>query len=489
MNSSPTRRAPRARPLATYPQRVLSGFGMAQHAVCRYAAPAGSEELADLLARASAEGMPVALRGTGNSYGDAITNEHRLVIEMTRLNQLLHFDRDEGVVDVEPGFTYQNLWELSIPNGFWPAVVPGTMKPTLAGCAAMNIHGKNNFKAGPIGDYILEFDLVTSAGHKLTCSRTENADIFHAAIGGLGMLGVFTRLRLQLRKVESGLLRVEGPLAHNLEEMFSIFEERLPRSDYLVGWIDGLASGRALGRGVIHQANYITAAEDPEGPEQTLRVERQGLPNRLFGVPRGLLWRALRPFTNNAGMRLINTAKYWAGRQEARRGSYLQSHVQFAFLLDYIPNWKYAYGPGGFIQYQPFVPKERACEVFRELLTLCQRKGMPPYLVVLKRHRPDPFLLTHGLDGYSLAMDIRVHGWGRERVWALASQLTERVLEAGGKFYFAKDAVIGPEDARRAFGRDRLEAFATLKRRLDPHNLFQSDLSRRVFGELFGSRR
>ena len=96
----------------------------------------------------------------------------------------------------------------------------------------------------------------------------------------------------------------------------------------------------------------------------------------------------------------------------------------------------------------------------------------------MKRHRPDPFLLTHAVDGYSLAMDFPARE--RDRLWALCHQMSEPVLAAGGKFYFAKDSVLRPVDVERAFGPERLAAFFALKRRLDPQGLLRSDLMRRA---------
>ena len=60
--------------------------------------------------------------------------------------------------------------------------------------------------------------------------------------------------------------------------------------------------------------------------------------------------------------------------------------------------------------------------------------------------------------------------------------MTQVVLDAGGRFYFAKDLVISAADAQRFLPADRLEAFRALKRRHDPGGLLASDLSRRVLG-------
>jgi decaprenylphospho-beta-D-ribofuranose 2-oxidase len=478
---SPKAAPPRTSLRTSAPWRVLDGFGRAVKAACRYAAPRDAGELAALLAQAREEGLSVTFRGAGRSYGDASLNATGLVLDLTRFNRMLCFDPEAGVVEAEPGLTIEGLWRRTIEDGWWPAVVPGTMFPTLGGCLAMNIHGKNNFKAGTIGEHVLDFDLLTPGGDVLRCSREENADVFHAVIGGAGLLGAVTRLRLRLKRVESGLLRVEPLVARSFEEMFDRFEERLPEADYLVGWIDAWREGR----GLLHQANYVPAAEDPVGPA-SLHVERQGLPPRILGLPRSQIWRFMTLFMNDPGVRLTNYGKYETARWSWPGKTYLQSHVAFAFLLDYVPNWRLAYGREGFVQYQLFVPKEAARRVMPEVLKVCRERGIVSTLGVLKRHRPDPFLLTHALDGYSLALDFAVKGKGWPGLQTLAREMTARVLDAGGSFYLAKDALLNREELARAYG-ERLVRFREMKRRLDPDGVLTSDLARRLVEEEGGA--
>jgi decaprenylphospho-beta-D-ribofuranose 2-oxidase len=460
------------------PWRVLHGFGRAVRAACRYAAPQTVDELADTLRRAAAEGLTVAFRGAGRSYGDAALNARGLVIDTSALRDVLNWDRTTGIMETQPGLTIEDLWRRTIADGFWPAVVPGTMRPTLGGCVSMNVHGKNNFKAGPFGDHVLEIDLLTPGGDLLRCSRSERPEVFHAAIGGLGLLGVITRVKMRLTHVDSGLVRVQPIRTRHLEDTFDAFEAKLPASDYLVGWIDCFARGRSLGRGVLHAANYLQPGEDPD-PAATLSPERQGLPSRVFGVPMHGMWRLIRLLTNDPGVSLVNTLKYQSSRWEHGR-AYLQSHAAFAFLLDYVPGWRLAYGPGGFIQYQVFVPHATARACMRDVLEQCQRAGLRSYLGVLKRHRPDDFLLSHALDGWSLALDFRVTESNRQRLWALTDALTERVLDAGGTFYFAKDAVLNAAQVRRAYGDERVQRFLEIKARLDPRGVLANDLWRRA---------
>jgi decaprenylphospho-beta-D-ribofuranose 2-oxidase len=457
------------------PWRVLDGFGRAVNAASHYLAPRSIDELASSLQLARREAVTVTFRGAGRSYGDAALNTNNLVIDTSTLDRVLQWDPTTGIFSAEPGLTIEGLWRRTIEDGYWPAVVPGTMRPTLGGCVAMNIHGKNNFKAGSFGEHLLEVELLTTEGERLLCSRTQNADLFHAVVGGLGLLGAITKVTLKLKKIESGNLRVRALTAPDLESMFDLFERHLPSSDYLVGWIDCLAPGKGLGRGQLHAANYLHADEDPHAKE-SLHVENQGLPSTILGFPKSQLWRFMRPFLNNPGVSLVNSAKFYSSWL-AHEKTFLQSHVAFAFLLDYVPNWRLSYGAGGFIQYQIFVPHSTARQCLHDVLAMCHQEHLCSFLGVLKRHRPDPFLLTHALDGWSLALDFKADD--KPKLWSFTERLTERVLEAGGKFYFAKDAVLRPQDARRAYG-DQLSQFAALRNRVDPSGLLSSDLWRRI---------
>lgn len=459
----------------------VEAWGRASSSVGYVFRPSVVDELAELFVVARRLGLTVGFKGGGNSYGDAFSNSEQIVLDTSRLNRILAWEPDSGRVTVEPGVTMTQLWRYVLQDGWWPPIVTGTAKTTVGGNAAMNTHGKNGWRKGTFGDHVLEFELLMPSGETIVCSREENADIFHAAIGGAGLLGCFTSLTLQMTRIYSGLLNVEAVARPNLDGLIEYFDEHVDRSDYIVGWVDAFAKGSNIGRGEIHRADYLAEGED-RYPAQTMRLDAQGVPDTLFWfVPKSALWRFARPLTNNLGFRMVNAAKYFmAVRNEGH--TYRQSHVAFHFLLDYMPNWKYSYGPDGLIQYQVFLPKETAAEGFKQIFRTCQRKGRPNYLSVLKRHRPDDFLMTYSLDGYSMAMDFKITRRNRAEIVKLTRELDGIVLEAGGRFYFAKDSTLRPEVARAYLGEETIAEFKELKERCDPEGLIQTDLWRRVFG-------
>jgi FAD/FMN-containing dehydrogenase len=434
--------APAAQPAEAAPAprlEYLEGFGRYDFAVSWVYRPRSAAELAAAIADARRRGLSICFRGAGRSYGDAALNQGGAVIETTALDRILAFDADTGIVHAEAGCTIGDLWRFAVPRGFWPPVVPGTMHVTLGGAAAMNIHGKNNWQAGPFGEHVTELGLLRPDGTQERCGPERHPELFRAVVSGAGRLGCITDLKVKLNRVHSGYLEVRAEACGDLPSMLALVDRAKSDWHYVVGWIDCFARGRALGRGLVHVANYL--APDHPRAGQGLTVAAQSLPARFFGVvPAAILWRLVRPFANNAGMRAVNALKYLAGRLRSGH-TYHQSHAAYAFLLDYVPDWRNIYLPGGFIQYHLFVPKEHARAVLSRAVELQHQLGVVAFLGVLKRHRPDAFAMTHAVDGFSLALDLPVTRANASALRRLCAEYDALLERSGGRVYLAKDSV------------------------------------------------
>ena len=458
---------------------LFENFGHSLRAASYRCRPECVEEIYDIFRLAKQNGLTVTARGAGRSYNDAALNGGGIVLDMTAMNRILEWDPVSGKVKCEPGVTLERLWQRVEPDGWWPPVVSGTMKTTLGGCLSTNIHGKNNFKMGTIGEHVLEFTAMLPTGAEVTCSPKLNADLFYSMISGLGMLGIFTSITLQMKHIESGLLEVHAWPVPDLHEHLSFILDKAPHFDYTVGWMDTMTGGKGLGRGQIHAANYLHGTDDKDARE-TLKLENQILPPRIFGLfPKSILYIFMKPFANNLGWWGVNIAKYTAS---LRTHTFRQSHAAFHFLLDYVPNWELSYGRGGLIQYQSFLPRETAEACWREMLTISLKRGMPSYLGVTKRHRPDKFLISHAVDGFSLALDFKVTDSRRSSLRQMLKEFDDLVIQAGGRFYFAKNSETSAEHTRSFLGDETVAKFKKLKKRCDPDELLESDLYRRVFG-------
>lgn len=464
---------------------VRQSWGMTARSVAEVVYPTTAADLSQAFELARASGRSIGAHGNGRSYGDAALNDGQLLVDFRSMARVLDWDPDSGRITVQPGLTLRDLWQRVLRDGWWPPVVTGTMYTTVGGMVAANAHGKNNWKYGPIGEHVLAFELVTPDGTVREVTRDNDPELFHAAIGGFGLLGFFASITLQMKKVHSGRVKVMPTSYDSLHELFDAFERYLDQDrDYVVGWIDAFPRGTQLGRGQIHAARYVGPGDDPQGAAM-LTPAHQELPPRLFGVfPKSWMWMLMKPWAHRFGMRLVNLGRFLFGRWAHHGHERLEPHAQFNFLLDFVPRWKWVYKPGGLIQFQLFVPREVARRTFQRALELQQQARLESWLVVMKRHRADPFLMSHAVDGYSFAMDFPVTHRNRQALWRLARRLEQLVVEVGGRFYFAKDFTVSPDAVRRAWGDERLGQFLWWKDQLDPEHRIQTSLWRRVFAPM-----
>ena len=454
--------------------RRLTGFGRASASDGYVFEAFSATDVEEVLKLARETERQVTLRAAARSYGDAATGAECIILDLSQFNRILAFDQAQGIIEVEPGATLEQIWQYALPTGWWLPVVSGTTKTTLGGALAMNIHGKNNFLRGPLGEHVTTLEVLTPAGETWILSPGD--ELFNAVISSAGLLGIIMRVKLQLKRITSGDIWVEAVSCRHWDDQFQAFKRFEGKREYVVSWIDCFVSGATAGRGILHAARH---EEEAPGAE-SLQLGHQALPTTFFGVfPKSSMWRFLKIFNNRAGMRLVNFAKHQSGKMFEHGKSSRQSLAAYNFLLDYAPGWERAYLPGGLIQCQFFIPRENARDAFEHLVNMQQEAKLESFLAVMKRHRPDNFLFSHAVDGYSLALDFKVTEAGRERLWDLAKRMQDYALGQGGRFYFAKDSTLTAEQAARFLGPD-LAKCRELKGKHDPENLLTSDLARRL---------
>jgi len=416
------------------PERV-EGFGLYNVSVSPVFRPASLDALRDALAACASNGSRPVFRGAGRSYGDAATNPAGPVVEMTGLNAIAGFDETSGVVRAGAGLTLGELWKWSIPRGYWPPVVTGTMHVTLGGAVAMNVHGKNGWKEGTIGDHVESVSILKGGGRVEEIGR--GASAFDDVVGNWRRSDPIVEVALKLKKVATGYLDVEAFVTPNLAATLAGLDGAKDDRDYVVGWMDCWHTGGSLGRSVLHLANeHAAKAGEPRG----LSVEEQVADIRMGPLPAPILLLGLRLTAGGPQMRLVNFGKYASSAFHGRQ-RYRQSLVAYSFLLDYLPGWNEAYRPGGFIQYQLFVPKAAAEAAFAKALRLQHEMGVVSSLAVIKRHRADRFPRGYALDGFSLALDFPVTRKNASPLVALCRAFDALLLECGGRAYKAKDCV------------------------------------------------
>jgi decaprenylphospho-beta-D-ribofuranose 2-oxidase len=439
----------------------LSGWGNYPKASTELLAPRGPAGVRACLSGRSG----VIARGAGRAYGDAAIGTQSTVSSLG-LNRMRSFDSTAGRLTVEAGVTVADILADFVPRGFFLKVVPGTKFVTVGGAIAADVHGKNHHRDGGFGHVVESFRLASPGGEIVTCSRSENPELFAATLGGMGLTGVILEATLRMLPIETAWLRQETRTAESLDAAIDQLENSTATT-YSVAWIDCLARGASLGRSLIYLAEHATRHDrdvlgaDLEilAPARRSRVSVPGL------FPAWLL--------NRASMRAFNELYFRRGAAKAGEPRLVHWDPYF-FPLDAIANWNRIYGRRGFVQYQCVIPLDRARRVLAEILDRVSRRGDASFLAVLKQLGEGSGLISFPLRGYTLTMDFPV----TDTIFAFLDELDALVVDAGGRLYLAKDA----RQSRTTFeaGYPDLGRFRDIRRQIGVDKFLASHPSARL---------
>ncbi|MFH1700085.1 MAG: FAD-binding oxidoreductase [Candidatus Zixiibacteriota bacterium] len=406
-----------------------------------------------LFEKISPTGLPY---GMGRSYGDVCLNHGGNLILTRTLNHFISFDAGKGLLRCESGVNLDEILELIVPRGWFLPVTPGTKYVTIGGAIANDVHGKNHHIAGSFGCFVTQFELLRSDGNRLLCSISENEDFFKATIGGMGLTGLITWAEIKLIPIINNRIAQKTVKFKKLDDFFELSDCLAPNYNYTVAWIDCLASGKSLGRGLFMAGNH---APVKDGINLTYPQNQKS-----FSVPFDFPDFALNNFT----IKMFNNLFYH--KQRHRGKDSLSSFDAFFYPLDGINDWNRVYGKLGLVQYQCLVPKDDT-DVIRNILKTISDSGEGSFLAVLKvmGDIPSIGMMSFPRPGITLALDFPV----KESVFRLFKQLDDIVRKAAGRLYPAKDACMTGTDFRLYY--PAWEKFAKF---IDPR--FSSSFWRRV---------
>jgi FAD/FMN-containing dehydrogenase len=371
------------------------------------------------LKQEDARGLPF---GNGRSYGDVCLNDGGILLDCRGMDRFIEFDKKEGIVRCEGGVLLRDILQLVVPHGWFLPVVPGTQWVTLGGAIANDIHGKNHHRAGTFGCHVPCFELLRSDGSRRVCSPSSNSDWYGATIGGLGLTGVITWAEIRLKSIPGTDIEGETVRFGSLSEFFDLSRESDRSFEYTVAWVDALATGPRLGRGLFFRGNHSGNGHGAS-PEEAEKITLDGLPAV--------------PLVNRATVRIFNAL--YARKQRRATKRVRTGYGPFFFPLDAVGGWNRLYGTGGMLQYQFVVPPKEASDVVSGILDRAARSSAAPFLTVLKAFgdKPSPGLLSFPRPGITMAIDFPNRG---QPTMELLNSFDKLVREAGGRIYPAKDA-------------------------------------------------
>lgn len=449
------------------PLQRLSGWGRTAWTVADVVSSADPEVIRQAITDVGERG--VIARGLGRSYGAAAQNAGGRVIEMANEGDPLGIDADldpvTGILDVAASVSLDSILRLCVPRGWFVPVTPGTRFVTVGGAISSDVHGKNHHLDGSFGQHVKSMTVLLANGEIVELSPNQHPEWFWATVGGMGLTGIILRATISMLRIESSKVRVETERLPNFDAVCDAMESDGADDNYRysVCWVDLLATGSSMGRGVLTRGDHASASEvksdDPCAYDPRLTVSAPGW------VPNGLL--------NKYSIKVFNEA--WYRKAPAKRHVGLESIPAFFHPLDGVNKWNRLYGRQGFIQYQFIVPLDRR-DVLRAVIETFSQAGVGSFLAVLKRMGPQNLApMSFPTEGWTLTLDIAA---GIRGLAELLAKVDTMVLDAGGRHYLAKDSHVSPIAVRRGY--PRLDEWMNIRHEMDPTGLWRSDLARRL---------
>ncbi|MHC2849456.1 decaprenylphospho-beta-D-ribofuranose 2-oxidase [Corynebacterium mucifaciens] len=411
----------------------------------------------------------VIARGMGRSYGDPAQNGGGLVVDMTPLNRIHSIDPDTGIVDVDAGVTLDQLMKAALPFGLWVPVLPGTRQVTIGGAIGPDIHGKNHHSAGSFGNHVLSMELLVADGRVLHLEPNgENAELFWATVGGMGLTGIILRARIQMTFTETAYFIADTDRTDTLDETIALHSDGSEVNyTYSSAWFDAISAPPKTGRSTISRGSLATLDQLKEFAPKLAKDPLKFNAPQLMTVPDIFpSWTM-----NKLSLMAIGEAYYLMGKPSRND---VKNLTQFYQPLDLIGEWNRGYGKAGFLQYQFVVPTD-AVEPFKDIIYDIQASGHYTALNVFKLFgEGNRAPLSYPMKGWNVCVDFPI----RPGLNEFLDRLDDQVMQFGGRLYLAKESRTSAEKFHAMY--PELPNWLETRRSIDPTGVFASDMSRRL---------
>jgi FAD/FMN-containing dehydrogenase len=408
--------------------------------------PHSVDEVIDALRRSDG---PVSIGGGRYSMGGQVASPMSLHLDMRQMNQVLAFSPADKTIRVQAGTRWRAIQRFIDPHGLAVKIMQTYANFTVGGALSVNCHGRY-MGLGPVILSVRSIRLVLADGTLVEASRDNNADLFFAAIGGYGSVGVIVEAELDLAENN----RVQR------------LNQKMNAGDYLAHF---RARIRANKTAVFHNADLyppdftrvrsVTWVETDLPPTEHRRLHE---PDASYPLHRYFVW-------------AVTETPLGKWRRE-----YLIDPLLFRRKIVHWRNFEASYDVA---ELEP-ASRERATYVLQEYFCPVERfeEFVPKMAEILKRHRvnmlnvsvrhayADPGSLLAWARGETFAFVLyykqRTRDNAKNRVAVWTRELIDAVISVGGAYYLPYQPHATPAQFHAAYPRAR-ELFA-LKARVDP---------------------
>ena len=434
--------------MVTTTWRNWAGNQQAQPAAIEH--PRGTEEVALLVKQAAAAGRRVKAVGAAHSFTGAAATDGVLV-KLDRMDGLVAADAATGLVTVQAGIPLHRLNQVLAQAGLAMSNLGDIDRQSIAGATSTATHGTGQ-SFGGLATQIRGLEIVTGAGEVLTCSATDNAEVFESARVGIGALGIVTAVTLQCEPAFT-LVADERPmpLAEVMERLDDLAADNAHFEFYWFPNTDVALTKR----------NNRPAPDDPPMPLNRFRgwLDDEFFSNTVFNAMCGITRRspALVPRFNRMAAKTLGARRYTAASYEVFTSP---RRVRFVEM-------EYA------------VPRAALRDAVRAVQRVIERDGLHvsfPIEVRVAAGDDIPLSTAYGRDtGY-----VAIHRYHGEPFEPYFRAVEREMRDLDGRPHWGKMHWRTAADLRPAY--PRFDDFLAVRERTDPQRVFANAYLETVLG-------
>ena len=450
-------------------QRRLHTYGRLDVARPLSLSPTSTNQLQDVFSWAKRNQRSVSLTAGLHSFDSQPLNDD-VAINLLELNEIKDIDETQHRITAEGGTRWEHIVEKLTPKGLTPHIVVTTDKATIGGTLSGNCLSRSSPISGKEGKFVERFRLLTPEGQILECSRTANADVFRAVIGGFGFLGIVLEATYNLRHIGSET-QVETA-TETYDSGPDLINALVEATNNPAGW-DAVYStafqAKDAVKGILFRSRYTSRTD-----MNRLLIYR---PKNILNIPVQLLARF--SWINNFAWNLIH-------KGINKNSPYIDQLAGYHFFMDghrKAKEFAELFGfPAPTIQQTFVMPTETVLEFFMHLDGTLREQGLAPNLFDVLYVPADDFLMSsnNGLAGFAVSVAFDDLSKRRiKRLRELLIKLTDRCEALGGRVYLVKNVHATSEQLGRMYGH-AIPEFLQMKNRLDPGGILQNGFFNRL---------
>lgn len=422
--------------------------------VARIEVPRSSADVVSAL-----RGWPgrVSVGGGRYSMGGQVAVAEGLHFDMRAMKGLLWIKPEQRQVRVQAGMRWRDLQDVIDPLGLAVKTMQSYANFTVGGAVSVNAHGRY-VGNGPVGNSVRSLQLVLASGEIIEASRQKNPELFRAAIGGYGAVGVITEVELDLAQ--------------------NVRMERIVTKVPLDGYVD-FFKGKVLGdsASVMHNADLlpprfdapvaVTWRETSKDLTQTAPLVPRG---QTYALEQNVVW-ALTELPGGAKVRksVIHPLLMAGGVVKWR------NHEASLDLAELEPRSR---TESTYVLQEYFVPPRYFVLFAQGLARVLRRHGVMALNVSIRHSPADELALLpwarEEVFSFVLYYKQKTHAQAQEEVGRWTRELIALALAHHGRYYLPYQLHATQEQFDAAY--PEAEQLRALKRRVDPAGRLSNEM-------------